>query len=71
MLKQTPASLPPRRELHNLQSLEQVYGTPHSTVYDWFKRGLLTKVKIGGRTYVRDADMQALIARSVSGGKAA
>jgi hypothetical protein len=65
------APAPPHRELHTLESLREVYCIPHSTVYEWFKLGLLPKVKIGARTYVKDDDVRSLIDRNRTAGKAA
>jgi hypothetical protein len=67
----SPPTARAHRELHTLASLEETYGFKHSTVYLWFTRGLLPKVKIGGRTYVKDDDVRALIDRHRTAGKAA
>ena len=58
---QTFAQPPPRRELHTFRSLREIYLIPRSTAYSLIGKGLLKMVKIGHRSYITDASVQALI----------
>jgi hypothetical protein len=55
------AQPPPRRELHTFRSLREIYLIPRSTAYHLIGQGKLRRVKVGHRSYVTDASVQALI----------
>jgi excisionase family DNA binding protein len=51
---------------YNIKEATAACGISRTTIYGLIKAGELTPVKIGARTLIRHADLEALIARKLA-----
>jgi excisionase family DNA binding protein len=60
----TTAELVRRRKLWPTNEAAYQLGIARSTLYDWERAGLINFVKVGGRTFVADAELDRFVARA-------
>jgi excisionase family DNA binding protein len=53
-----------RRKLWPTNEAAYLLGVARSTLYDWEREGLINFVKVGGRTFVADAELDRFVARA-------
>jgi excisionase family DNA binding protein len=60
----TTAELVRRRRLWPTDEAAYQLGVARSTLYDWRRSGLINFVKVGGRTFVSDIELDRFVARA-------
>lgn len=53
----------PKKEisLYTIAKLVALFDTTRPTIYSWIEKGLLKPIKLGGRVYFNQKDIQALL----------
>ncbi len=49
-----------RKAILTINDLQELFGVSRSTVYNYLRTGIIKSVRIGGKTYVRMSDIDAL-----------
>jgi len=63
-LAETTQDLIRRRKLWPLPEAASLLGVAKPTLYRWHDAGLIAFVKVGGRTFVADAELDRFVARA-------